>query len=336
MSVGNYNDSMGRSAHPASAPAGGRAARPPSGGAPTGVKMPKKPLKLSLFQTMRTTASGKSADRQQGRIARSAAQIQVEMGLGRDLSIFHAAQVGSYNLLRAVLDRGQPVNASDDTCRTALHHAAKHGHYDVAEHLIQAGADTMARTRDNESTPLHEVASGEVAELLIRGKADANCCDEWGLSPLHYAAQSGNCDVVRCLIEYNAAVCPLDGLGRTPLHLAAQHGRVEAVQELATLGADLSARDRRDRTPLAVAEAFGQNEVVAVLKPMEMLLGNMGAEGTSLRALPVGSPARMTRYGGDASILGCSISADAADVIMWLFLGAYPLMCVGIYSCCSS
>ena len=32
--------------------------------------------------------------------------------------------------------------------------------------------DTMARTRDNQSTPLHEVATGEVAELLIQGKAD--------------------------------------------------------------------------------------------------------------------------------------------------------------------
>ncbi len=287
---------MRRSTH--SAPAGGRGKderQQSSGGTAAGVKMPKKPPKLSLFQTMRTTAAGKAGDRQKGGIARSAAQIQVEMGLGRDLDILHAAQVGSFNLLRAVLDRGQPVNSRDETCRTALHHAAKHGHFDVAELLIQAGADTMARTSDNESTPLHEVATGEVAELLVRGKADINCSDEWGLCPLHYAAQSGNSDVVRCLIEYHASVCPLDGLGRTPLHLAAQHGRVEVVQELATLGADLSLRDRRDRTPLAVAEAFAQNEVEQVLRPMEMLLGNMGAEGTSLRALPVGSPARMTR-----------------------------------------
>ena len=58
----------------------------------------------------------------------------------------------------------------------------------------------MARTRDNESTPLHEVATGEVAELLIQGKADVNSADEWELRPLHYAAQTGNCDVARCLI----------------------------------------------------------------------------------------------------------------------------------------
>jgi hypothetical protein len=74
-----------------------------------GMTMPKKdkPVKLSLFQTIRATAGAKMADRQRGRIARSAGEIQAEMGLGRDLNIFHAAQVGSFNLLRAVLDAGQ-------------------------------------------------------------------------------------------------------------------------------------------------------------------------------------------------------------------------------------
>jgi ankyrin repeat protein len=64
----------------------------------------------------------------------------------------------------------------------------------------------MARTRDNATTPLHEVATGEVAEVLIQGKADVNAVDEWDMSPLHYAAQQGRCDVARCLIEYHAAV----------------------------------------------------------------------------------------------------------------------------------
>ena len=113
-----------------SAPAGGRqesspAARPPSsGGTSIGLKMPRKPVRLSLFQSMRAAAGAKTADRQQGRAARSAAEISGELGLGRDLNIFHAAQVGSYNLLRAVLDAGQPVNSTDETRRTALHHAA--------------------------------------------------------------------------------------------------------------------------------------------------------------------------------------------------------------------
>ena len=219
----------------ASAPAAGRAAQGTSAasrrpavatgagaGAGAGVKMPKRPVKLTLFQSMRATASAKAADRAQGRVARSAAEIEAESGHGRDLSIFHAAQVGSYSMLCAVLASGQPVDATDASRRTALHHAAAQGHYDIAELLIKRGADTMARTRDNESTPLHEVATGEVAELLIQGKADVESTDDWNLRPLHYAAQSGNCDVARCLIEYRASICPLDGLGRTPLHIAAQ------------------------------------------------------------------------------------------------------------------
>jgi hypothetical protein len=110
----------------ASAPAAGRLLTKPttSGGAGGGgVKMAKKPVKLSLFQTIRATAGAKQADRNQRQVARSAGEIQAELGVGRDLNIFHAAQVGSFALLRAVLDAGQPVNATDETKRTALHHA---------------------------------------------------------------------------------------------------------------------------------------------------------------------------------------------------------------------
>ena len=84
-------------------------------------------VRLSLFQSMRAAAGAKVASRQQGHRARSAGEIRAEMGIGRDLNIFHAAQVGSFNLLRAVLDAGQPVNATDEGGRTALHHAAAQG-----------------------------------------------------------------------------------------------------------------------------------------------------------------------------------------------------------------
>lgn len=222
----------GAAMRPSSGLAGEAASRRAPDATGAGMKMPKKPVKLTLFQSMRTTASAKAADRAKGRAARSAAEIGAECGLGRDLDIFHAAQVGSLSMLRAVLGSGQPVDATDASRRTALHHAAAQGHFDIAELLIKRGADTMARTRDNQSTPLHEVATGEVAELLIQGKADVEGTDDWNLRPLHYAAQSGNCDVVRCLIEYHAAICPLDGLGRTPLHIAAQVRRPLRLAQL--------------------------------------------------------------------------------------------------------
>jgi hypothetical protein len=59
-------------------------------------------MRLSLAQTIRATASradgradlagAKMADRQRGRIARSAGQSQGEMGLGRDLNTIHAVR----------------------------------------------------------------------------------------------------------------------------------------------------------------------------------------------------------------------------------------------------
>jgi hypothetical protein len=100
-----------------------------------------------------------------------------------------------YHLTLALMPhiwRPQPVNATDEARRTALHYAAAQGHFDIAELLIRKGADTMARTRENESTPLHDVATGEVAELLIQGKGDVEAADEWDL---------------RCAAKYLVCMC---------------------------------------------------------------------------------------------------------------------------------
>ncbi|CAH8467456.1 unnamed protein product [Heterobilharzia americana] len=44
--------------------------------------------------------------------------------------------------------------------------------------------------------------------------------DKDGMTPLHWAADRGFCDVVSTLIAYNASVNVKDSEGQTPLHYA--------------------------------------------------------------------------------------------------------------------
>eukprot|EP00286_Rhodomonas_abbreviata_P026819 CAMPEP_0181294042 /NCGR_PEP_ID=MMETSP1101-20121128/3385_1 /TAXON_ID=46948 /ORGANISM="Rhodomonas abbreviata, Strain Caron Lab Isolate" /LENGTH=311 /DNA_ID=CAMNT_0023398665 /DNA_START=112 /DNA_END=1047 /DNA_ORIENTATION=- len=254
---------------------------------------PNEQKPLSIFGRMKATAVSKVSDRKQPQPRRTHKEA-LDDGTKQDLDIFHAAQTGSVNLLKQVLSTGQPIDSLDVSHRTPLHLATQGSHKEMVEFMLKSGASARVKTKNNGLTPLHEVENGEVAELLIQGKADINAQDEWGMSPLHHASNNGFAEVVRCLTHYKAMLNPIDGMGRTPLHLAAQHGYIDIVEELASSGADLTVKDRHHRTALDAAKTFGQTEVAEVLLQMDGLLGEMGG-GKSLRNLPAGSPARLNR-----------------------------------------
>jgi ankyrin repeat protein len=252
---------------------------------------------------MRAAGAAKAVERRLGsghnHLVDGLAQLSLDSGLKIDLDVFTASRTGSLNLLKQLVSTGQPIDVTDDTRRTPLHLSSASGHSDCVEYLLELKADISARSKDNELTPLHEASTGETAELLLLARADVDASDAWGMTPLHLAAERGALEVVRCLLQYRADARRADGLGRTPLHLAAGRGRKAVVEELASHGADLDARDAAGRSALDHATAHGCAEAATALQEMAALLGAMGAGGTSLRALPAGSPARLTRGPND-------------------------------------
>jgi len=71
------------------------------------------------------------------------------------------------------------------------------GRRDVVEHLLQCGANVLARD-DGGLIPLHNACSfghADVVQLLLQHGADANARDNWNYTPLHEAAIKGKIDV---------------------------------------------------------------------------------------------------------------------------------------------
>ncbi|GIL77977.1 hypothetical protein Vretifemale_7433 [Volvox reticuliferus] len=103
---------------------------------------------------------------------------------------------------------------------TPLHYAARGGHLDAVELLLQKGANPNAATRGMGATPLHRAAmQGHffVVERLLAAGADARAVDCDLETPLHKAAVQGHGEVCRLLLER----CPeaggaADKAGRTP------------------------------------------------------------------------------------------------------------------------
>ena len=62
-------------------------------------------------------------------------------------------------------------------------------------------------------------------EELLRRPRNPNVMDEFGHTPLHYAALNGRLEAMRLLLEAGADKDALSVKGRTPLHFAARSGR---------------------------------------------------------------------------------------------------------------
>ena len=75
----------------------------------------------------------------------------------------------------------------------------------------------------------------EVAELLIDKGADVNAKDEWGSTPLHYAALKGHKEVAELLIDKGADVHAKGDDGKTPIDFATHPDNPNAAAEIADL-----------------------------------------------------------------------------------------------------
>ncbi|MFQ3592719.1 MAG: acyltransferase family protein [Gemmataceae bacterium] len=124
------------------------------------------------------------------------------------------------------------TKATDDTIKTVLTNL-------TSTSLVQA-----IRNQQRE----------EVGRLLATG-ADPNQLDnEFGITPLGWAALVGDTAMVQMLIEGGANIHVRDRNGFTPLHQATFLGRVEVTRLLLDAGADLNARSNDKKSAQDTAE----------------------------------------------------------------------------------
>ena len=102
-----------------------------------------------------------------------------------------------------------------------IYDAAVEGNIEAVKQHLAAGTDVNAK-EEYGRTPLHFAASGqkEVVELLIANGADVNAKDKTGGTPLDEAAGWGRKDIVELLIAKGADVNVIDVNGKTPLDWA--------------------------------------------------------------------------------------------------------------------
>jgi len=157
-----------------------------------------------------------------------------------------------------IVEHSQDVNArgffSD---RTPLHIASRHGDVELAQVLLEHGAEIDARDIGGE-TPIFlasECEHVELVQFLLKQGADAEARkDEMDLSLLEDALVSGCIEVARVLLEHGVDANAQNKRGQTPLFKASEWGKPAAARLLLSYGADVKARCKDNQTPLHVAE----------------------------------------------------------------------------------
>ncbi|MBA2648530.1 MAG: ankyrin repeat domain-containing protein [Legionella sp.] len=139
---------------------------------------------------------------------------------------------------------------------TFVHLAVQQGYIELLTWLLSQGAPVNART-------VGRIWSSEGAIQSVEG---------FGLTPLFWAASSGNLECLKLLMDHGADVNARrwDFL-ETPLHYAASNGHLNCVIALIDAGANLAPIDSLGYTPLAAARN-GSNEPCAeyiILKMQE-------------------------------------------------------------------
>lgn len=141
---------------------------------------------------------------------------------------------------------------------SALLDAAKKGNLIRVQRLVSSDNINCRDAQGRNSTPLH-LAAGynnvEVAEFLLDHGADVNAQDKGGLIPLHNASSYGHLDIAALLIKFNTVVNATDKWGFTPLHEAAQKGRTQLCALLLAHGADPFLKNQEGQTPVDLASA---------------------------------------------------------------------------------
>ncbi|RDW78866.1 uncharacterized protein DSM5745_05718 [Aspergillus mulundensis] len=180
-----------------------------------------------------------------------------------------ASEHGRLTTVANLLDAGADVTATVGGF-SALYQALRVGHTDVARVLIEAGADPLPST-SNGGVPLLLAAQHGDEELvrLLLGVTPTSTAVEranyehavsraiyyghirlvrfmldnatgWldvarNGDMIYQAASTGDCEMIRLLMDYGATVEPLHRTARHPLVVAAQNGHKEAVQLLMAL-----------------------------------------------------------------------------------------------------
>lgn len=178
---------------------------------------------------------------------------------------FQAIKSDDVPKLQRVLARGFDVNTVDPQGQFGLLVALREPSLKVASALIDTPKIDLNVVNIQGESPLMLAAlkgQFEITQKMIQKGADVN---KVGWTPLHYAASTGQVNVMSFLLENYAYIDAASPNGTTPLMMASMYGSPESVKLLLDQGADPLLKNEQGLTALQFAERGKRVDAVALV-----------------------------------------------------------------------
>lgn len=182
----------------------------------------------------------------------------------------HSDDSAAYACIQCLLQANADPDILDDQGKSALHYACAWSfdhRYDCVFLLLEVSSGV--NTSDNfKMTPLmYACNSGSFncATLLIMKGANPDCTGSRGNKPIHLASADGNIEIVKLLISKSVDIKATNEDGRQPIHFASQYGNDDVVCFLIWNKVNVNATDKFGKTPLHYACKWGKIKTVKLL-----------------------------------------------------------------------
>ncbi|MBC7893911.1 MAG: ankyrin repeat domain-containing protein [Cytophagaceae bacterium] len=187
--------------------------------------------------------------------------------------LLNTSWAGDVAGVRFLLAHGaDPNHAGEYSGRTALTVAVCSDHAEVVDVLLQHGADVNWIERYNKLSAM-DYALEAVNPRMVRSLLAAGA--EVRLRRLNFSIEGGASarEIVTMLVTHGIDINSIDDWGRTPLMWAAEHAEVDTVRLMIELGADVNrvSEDNMNgvnsrHTPLGLALAANRADIGSLLK----------------------------------------------------------------------
>ena len=176
-------------------------------------------------------------------------------------ALHYFAENGSYELVKAVANRGIDINLKTNNGKNCLHIAADNGHLNLCRKLISKHNFDVQITDREGWSPLHYFAkrsSYELVKTVADMGIDINLKTNDGKNCLHIAADRGHFSLCRTLIKiHNVDMQLPDNEGWNALHYFAENGSYEVVKSVADMGIDINLKTNNGKNCLHIAADNG-------------------------------------------------------------------------------
>lgn len=204
------------------------------------------------------------------------AMVKLLLAKGADINHRHnksalpiAGMMGHLGVVKVLIDHNVAINQEDKEDGTALFYACSENHTEVARFLIEKRADVnhSAKCTSNATPLISAAARGHqnIAELLIKAKANPNKLTHLKASALILASQNGHLSIVNTLVRHDKQINHRNFENKTALFFAVKHGHTKVAASLLENKADPNICDEDGTSPLSIAEKQGNSELIRLI-----------------------------------------------------------------------